>query len=301
MKVLITGATGLIGKELVKQCHEEGLEINYLTRKLDKTKDADNYKGFLWDIKKQEINADCLNGVSVIIHLAGATISNRWTDEYKKIIIASRVESTQLLVSALQCNDNEVKQVICASAIGIYPDSLTQSYNEDTNEVSETFLGAVVKKWETAVNEFKIMDINVVKLRTGLVLSKEGGALPEITKPIRYFVGSAFGSGKQWQSWIHINDLAAMYIHILKRNLKGVYNGVSPVPQTNAQFTKAVAKQLRRPLLMPNVPQFLMKLVLGEMHILLFESQKVSSTKIEDTGFVFKYQNIQSALSHLLG
>lgn len=300
MKVLITGATGLIGKEIVKQCLSKGISVNYLTRRLDKSKNTNNYKGFLWDIKKRKINASCLEGVSVIIHLAGATISKRWTENYKKTIIDSRVESTQLLISALQCNDNEVKQVIAASAIGIYPDSLTQSYDETATVFSNAFLGEVVKKWETAVNEFKVMDINVAKLRTGLVLSKKGGALPEIVRPIRFFIGSAFGNGKQWQSWIHINDLVAMYLYVLNNNLSGVYNAVAPVPQTNKQFVKAVAKQLKRPLLMPNVPQFVMRLVLGEMHSLLFESQKVNSTKIEDTGFVFKYQNLQLALSNLL-
>ena len=173
-------------------------------------------------------------------------------------------------------------------------------YDENNSEISDSFLGQVVQKWEEAVDDFSELNINVCKIRIGLVLSENGGALPEIVRPIRFGAGAAFGSGKQWQSWIHINDLAQIFIFALKENLSGVYNAVAPNPVTNSELTKASAKVLKRPLLLPNIPKLPMKLVLGEMHMLLFESQRVSSCKIIEKGFDFKFVNIETALQDLL-
>lgn len=300
MRILITGVTGLVGSAIVKQCHEQGIKVNYLTTSSKKIKDTDNYKGFLWHPLKKEIDKACLQNVSAIIHLAGASIAKKWTTAYKDNIIASRVNVTQFLVSVLQSNAHSVTQVISASAIGIYPDSLTACYTEDEEHVSESFLGEVVKKWETAVNEFKVLDVNVAKVRVGVVLSKKGGALPQMVKPIKFGVGAAFGSGKQWQSWIHIQDIAGIFLYILNNNLKGVYNGVAPLPETNETLTKTIAKQLKRPLFLPNSPRFVMQFVLGEMSALLFESQKVSALKIQEAGYVFKFQNLELALKNVL-
>lgn len=196
----------------------------------------------------------------------------------------------------MQNNPNQVTQIVSASAIGIYPNSLTNYYTEDSKEVSTSFLGQVVEQWEQAVDAFSSLDIMVSKVRIGLVLSAKGGALPEMAKPIKFGVGAAFGSGKQWQSWIHISDLANLFLHVLEHKLEGIYNGVAPNPETNTYLTKAIAKQLKRPLLLPNIPEFAMKLILGDMHILLFESQRVSSQKVEETGFNFTHYNLQSAL-----
>ena len=300
MRVLITGATGLIGGEIVKLCHEKDIQVNYLTTSKSKIVQKENYKGFYWNPNTNEINVECLNGVDAIIHLAGATVSKRWTPSYKKEIISSRTETTALLVDVLKHNKHEVKQVISASAIGIYPDSLTNYYDQSHQEISTSFLGQVVNIWEQAVDEFAKLSINVSKIRIGLVLSNNGGALPQIVKPIKFGLGAAFGSGEQWQSWIHIHDLANMFLYVLENNLGGVYNGVAPNSVSNSELTKTAASVLNKPLFMPNIPKFFMKLVLGEMHIILFESQRVSSKKITDKGFYFKYNCLEPALKDLL-
>ncbi|WP_292943699.1 TIGR01777 family oxidoreductase [Olleya sp. UBA1516] len=296
MRILITGATGLIGSEIVKQCRLNNIAVNYLTTSKSKLETDPNYKGFYWNPSKNEIDTACLNEVDAIIHLVGASISKRWTASYKKTIMLSRVQTSQLLFDTLKNHPNQVKQIVSASAIGIYPSSLTNYYSEDFNTVSSSFLGQVVEQWEQVVDAFSSLNIMVSKVRIGLVLSAKGGALPEMAKPIKFGAGAAFGSGKQWQSWIHITDLANLFLHVLENKLEGVYNGVAPNPETNKQLTKSIAQQLKRPLFLPNIPESLMKLILGEMHILLFESQRVSSKKIEDTGFSFEHYNLQSAL-----
>ena len=301
MRVLITGATGLIGQEMVKLCHEKDIKVNYLTTSKSKIVQEENYKGFYWNPKAKEIDADCFKGVDTIVHLAGATVSKRWTPSYKKEILSSRTETTALLVNTLKELTHTVKQVVSPSAIGIYPDSLINYYDESHNEISSSFLGQVVSVWEQASDEFLKLNITVSKIRIGLVLSNKGGALMEIVKPIKFGLGAAFGNGKQWQSWIHIQDLANLFLHVLQNNLKGVYDGVAPNPTSNSELTKTAASVLHKPLFMPNIPKFFMKLVLGEMHILLFESQRVSSKKIADEGFLFKFNYLEPALNNLLG
>lgn len=300
MRVLITGATGLIGDEIVKRCHENGIAVNYLTTNKSKLANNDNYKGFYWNPSEKEIDVNCIKEVNAIIHLVGASISKRWTAAHKRAIFDSRIKTTALLYETLKSNSHNIVQIVSASAIGNYPSSLTKYYSEDESEVSSSFLGKVVKKWEAAVDAFSELDVMVSKIRIGLVFSNKGGAFPQMVKPIKYGVGAIMGSGEQWMSWIHIDDLSNLFLHILKHHLKGIYNGVSPNPETNAILTKSIAKHIRRPLIFPNMPKMIMSLVLGEMHMLLFESQRVSSKKVEDSGFSFKYYTLQSALDQLL-
>lgn len=300
MRILITGATGLIGGEIVKLCHQKNIAVNYLTTSKSKIENNANYQGFYWNPSKGEIDVDCINGVDAIIHLVGATIAKRWTKAHKQAIINSRLETTALLHDTVKNNPNNIKQIVSASAIGYYPDSLTNYYTEDEKQISTSFLGKVVQEWEQTVDTFKTLNITVSKVRIGVVLSKNGGAFPELLKPIKYGVGAAMGSGEQWMSWIHLDDLAAVFLHVLEHELEGVYNGVAPNPATNKNLTKSVAKQIKRPLFLPNIPKFVMKFILGEMHILLFESQRVCSKKIEDTGFQFKYVNLDAAIADLV-
>ena len=301
MAVLITGATGLIGQEIVKQCHAERINVHYLTTSKSKLSTAPNYKGFYWDPSTNTIDHKCFEGVTAIINLVGASISKRWKDAYKKEILESRTKTTQLLQDTIIAHNYAIEQVVSASAIGIYPSSLTNYYNETNTEISTSFLGSVVEQWETAVDGFKTLGCKVAKIRIGLVLAKKGGALPEIVKPIKFGAGAAFGNGNQWQSWIHIEDLAALFVYALQNNLDGIYNGVAPNSVSNQELTKLSASVLKRPLILPNIPKLAMKLVLGDMHILLFESQRVSSQKIEAKGFEFKYANLRPALEDLLG
>src|SRR5690606_28123968 len=199
MHILITGATGLIGKEIVKHCHEKKISVNYLTTSKNKLTHEDKYKGFYWNPSSGEIDLKCLDGVHAIINLAGAPLSKRWTTAYKKEIINSRIESIQLLKKALDEVDHHVESFVTASAIGIYPSSYDNYYEEDELKVDHSFLGNVVKQWETAADTLSGSKFSIVKIRIGLVLSKKGGALPQIARPVKFYVGTAFGDGKQWQ------------------------------------------------------------------------------------------------------
>ncbi|WP_338039319.1 epimerase [Maribacter litopenaei] len=219
MKILITGATGLVGTELVSQCLTKGHEVNYLTTSKDKLESKTNYKGFYWNPKKGEIDIRCFEGVSTIVNLAGASISKRWTTSYKDQILQSRIDSLDTLYRSLnQLPSHSVTSIISASAIGIYPDSLSNYYEESEEQIDNSFLGKVVLAWEEKADEFKKLGLLVSKIRTGLVLSNRGGALPRMAQPVKYYAGAAFGSGQQWQSWIHLSDLARMFQFIRKMN-----------------------------------------------------------------------------------
>ena len=300
MKVLITGATGLVGQELVAQCLAKGYTVNFLTTSKKKLVSQPNYQGFYWNPKAGEIDEKCLMDVSVIINLAGASISKRWTSSYKKEVLESRIDTLNTLYQVLdKSKEHQVTSLISASAIGIYPNSVDHYYDEEETAVDDSFLGEVVLAWEKKANEFKTLNLRVSKARIGLVMSADGGALPEIAKPIKYYAGAAFGSGEQWQSWIHISDLARMFLFIAESNLKGVFNGVSPNPVTNNRLVKEIAKILEKPLFLPNIPKFVMQTILGEMSYILFASQRVSSKKIEEEGFVFEHPNICNALENI--
>tara|TARA_R110002124_G_scaffold107405_2_gene259792 strand:+ start:7699 stop:8604 length:906 start_codon:yes stop_codon:yes gene_type:complete len=300
MIVLITGATGLIGQEIVRQCHAEGINVHYLTTTKSKLSTVANYRGFYWNPNNNEIDHTCFKGVTAIINMVGASITKRWTDNYKKEILESRTNTAQLLQDTIKNHNYPIEQVVSASAIGIYPSSLTNYYDETHSNVSKSFLGQVVEQWETSVDGFKSLGCKVAKIRIGLVLAKDSGALQEIVKPIKFGAGAAFGSGKQWQSWIHVQDLAALFVFALKSKLEGVYNGVAPNAVSNKEFIKIAASVLQRSLILPNIPKFGMRLILGEMHILLLESQRVSSKKTETEGFHYKYVNLRPTLEDLL-
>ncbi|VXC23000.1 conserved hypothetical protein [Flavobacterium sp. 9AF] len=300
MKVLITGATGLIGKELTNLLLQNGVSVHYLSTSKSKLVDERNYKGFYWNPYKGEIDKNAFEDVDVIYHLAGASVSERWTKSYKEEIINSRVLSTRLLFQTLQKNYNQIQQIISASAVGIYPSSYDKVYKEDEEGVDESFLGDVVLKWEEEVDQFKRLSIRVSKIRTGIVLAKEGGALQKMVTPIKYGLGAAFGNGKQYQSWIHNHDLASLYYFIMLHRLEGVYNAVSPYPVSNEGLTKAIVKTLDVPYFMPNIPGFILKLMLGEMHQILLSSQNVSARKILEKGFQFKFASLEKALQNLL-
>jgi len=298
--VLITGATGLVGKAIVAQLHKQGVLVNYLTTSKKKLVSEQNYKGFYWNPEKGEIDLKCFENTTAIINLAGTSISKRWTNSYKAKVINSRINSLRTLHDGIEkSNTKNITSFISASAIGIYPNSLSSFYIEEEKQFDNSFLGNVVVAWEKEIDTFLKFDFNVAKIRIGLVLSENGGALPQMIKPIKNYVGAAFGSGEQWQSWIHVEDLARMFVYILNHNLKGTYNGVAPNPVTNSKLTKELGKILERPVFLPNIPQFLMKAVLGEMSYLLYTSQRVSSKKIEKKGFKFSFTSICSALKDI--
>ncbi|UII78834.1 TIGR01777 family oxidoreductase [Flagellimonas sp. CMM7] len=300
MKVLITGATGLVGKAIVKVLHEKGMSVNYLTTRREKIISSQDFNGFYWNPSKNEIDLACFDGVSAIINLAGAGVAKRWSPSYKKKILSSRVTSLQTLHKALgKIDSTQVKSLVSASAIGIYPNSLINFYDENETGIDDSFLGEVVEKWEREVDTFNSFNFSVSKIRIGIVLSIMGGALPKMARPIQNFVGAAFGTGNQWQSWIHIEDLAQIFVFAIENNLNGAFNAVAPNPVTNAKMTKELARILDKPLILPNVPRLAMKIILGEMSYILFASQRVSCKRIEEKGFVFRHTNIGAALENL--
>jgi len=300
MKVLITGATGLIGSEVVSQCLDEGVSIHYLTTRKEKIKTDSNYKGFYWDLEDGEIDLNAFEGVNTIIHLAGATVSKRWTASHKKEILNSRIQSADLLYKSLQNLNHSVAHFITASGIGIYPSSESKLFTEENEEVGLNFLSKVVAAWEKAANQFRNLGMDVAYVRTGMVLSAKGGALPKLANIVRMGLGAPLGNGNQWQSWIHLEDIGRIYLFILKNEIEGVYNGVAPGPVTNLKLTKDIASHVRAPFWLPKVPSFVLKLMLGEMAALVLEGQLVSSKKLEEQGFIFRYSNLESALKNLL-
>ena len=300
MKILIAGATGLIGKELVRQCHEARISIHYLTTRKDKIVVRENYKGFYWNPATGEIDLEAFDGIEAIVNLAGASVAKRWTAAYKINIVESRIRTTALLFESVKKLELNISQYISSSGISYYPSSRRQLYTEEFPQVSNSFLGEVTQDWEAAADLFSTLNIPVTKVRTGIVLSNQEGALPKIVKPIKMSLGAALGSGEQWQSWIHIEDIAGIYLFLLKHKKSGVYNGVAPNPVTNAKMTKIFASHLKKPLWLPNIPSFVLKLLLGKMSALAFESQLVSAGKIEEEGYLFHYVNLEKAIEDLL-
>jgi len=299
MKILITGATGLIGSELVKKLLENKHTVHFLTTSKNKIINNSNLKGFYWNIEQKEIDSKCMDGVEVIIHLAGASISKRWTNQYKNEILSSRIDSMDLIFKYLKENTNQVKHFISASGTAIYPESFSTVYDETSTEMEDSYLSRVVQKWEEKAKSFEELGIKVAMLRTGIVLSNIGGALPEMVKPIKLGFGAIMGTGKQIQSWIHINDLVNLYTFILENNFQGVYNAIAPNIISNKEMTKDIAQALNKPLWLPAIPQFFMKFILGEMSYLLFSSKCISSSKVLHLGFQFEFATFKKAFMQL--
>lgn len=300
MRILITGATGLVGSEITRLCHESGININYLTTSKSKIEKSETYRGYYWNPSKGEIDNRCLEGVGAVINLAGANVFQPWTSSAKKRILNSRVDSLKLLHKLLRENSHEVGHLVSASGISIYPSSMTKMYYEDAQEVAGNFLGEVTQKWEAAADALRDLDLRIAKVRIGIVLSPDGGALSQIIKPVKLNLGAPLGSGKQWQSWIHVRDLARMFMFIISNGLTGVYNGVAPNPATNEELTKEIALALDKKLWLPKVPGFALKLAMGEISSVVLSSQLVSSKKIEDAGFSFNHVNLRQALKEIM-
>jgi len=300
MSYLITGATGLVGSEILRLCEQQNIVVHYLTIRKSKIRQTKFLKGFYWNPAENEIDTDAFEGVTCIIHLAGASVAERWTRLYKKQILNSRINTANLLAETLKTIDHQVTQFISASAIGIYNSSLTYFYNENNTDLSTDFLGQVIHSWESIADQFKHLGIKVAKIRIGLVLSRRGGALPKLIKPIEMCVGAAFGKGTQWQSWIHLYDLARLFLYIAENNLEGVYNGTAPNPVTQSKLIKTCADILEKPLWLPNIPNFMAKFIFGEMSMILLDSQRVCSEKITNKGFNFNFNTIEAATENLL-
>jgi uncharacterized protein (TIGR01777 family) len=299
MKFLISGATGLVGTRLVRHLADRGHTVNFLTMRRELEMFGDAAQGFMWNPSLKAFDMRSLSGVGTIIHLAGAPISKPWTNDYKKQILSSRVDSARLLLEAVKTHGHTVTHFISASAIGIYKNSLTLVHDESSIAYADGFLADVVKQWEHAADAFGELGISVTKVRTGLVLSADGGALPQLAKPIKWGLGSPLGSGRQMQSWIQIDDLVRIYTFVAENQLSGVYNAVAPKAVSNRELVEQLARRLKRPLWLPAVPEFALKIALGERYRLLVESQHVMPTKILQAGYPFKFETLPSALAEI--
>ncbi|WP_213522135.1 TIGR01777 family oxidoreductase [Nonlabens sp.] len=302
MVVLITGATGLVGSKISEDLLSLGHTVHYLTTRKSAIKNESHYKGFLWDVEKAVIDISCIKEVDAIVHLAGETVFQKWTDQAKKRILNSRIHSTELLLRLLKENDHQVKQVVTASAIGIYPDDQNGKALRE-NEIPPTatnFLAEVCIAWEKAGAKFQDLGLKHAVVRIGIVLSDKGGALGQMATPVKFFAGTGFGNGKMWQSWIAIDDLSGIVVHILKKALEGTYNAVAPNPVRNRPMMELIGKVVAKPLLLPNVPKVIMKLMLGEMSSIVLASQHASSEKIQENGYQFLYPDLEGALKEYL-
>ena len=295
--VLITGGTGLLGKHLTKHLLNNGYNVAYLSRS---ALDRRHVKVFQWDIKSGYIEPGSIEWADYIVHLAGADISDkRWTENRKRVIRDSRVKSAELLIRKLQDTTHKVKAIISSSAVGYYGDTKDEWVDENSPP-GRDFMGKTAIEWEKSIAQAKDLNLRVCILRTGIVLTKKGGALPKLAKPIKFFVGAPLGTGNQYLSWIHIDDLCNIYSKAIEDvTMEGVFNAVAPNPVTNKDFTKILAGVLYRPLLLPPISKFILKLMLGEMAETILMSSRISNQKIIDSGYTFQFYNLKDALENI--
>ncbi|MFN5136309.1 MAG: TIGR01777 family oxidoreductase [Chitinophagaceae bacterium] len=300
-KICITGGTGLIGKRLTELLSSQGHEVLVLTRSAKKGSSKISFAE--WDTNKGSIDAEAVRTCDAIVHLAGAGVADkRWTKKRKQEILNSRTQSSALLVKTLQEDKGSVKTIISSSAIGWYgPDKVGGAPFVETDKAHDDFLGQTCLQWEKSIEPVELLGIRLAKLRTGIVLSNDGGALKEFKKPLQFGLATILGSGRQIISWVHIDDLCRMFIYAIENNINGIYNAVAPKPVSNKEMTLALAKKMKgNTFITAPVPSIVLKIVLGEMSIEVLKSTTVSAEKIKQTGFQFLYPSLDAALNELI-
>ncbi|MEA5457770.1 TIGR01777 family oxidoreductase [Arcicella sp. LKC2W] len=301
MNVLITGGSGLVGTRLTEILIAKGFTVSHLSRKPSSANGK--IQTFHWDIEKGIIDEKAIEEADYLVHLAGAGIADEnWSEARKREIIESRTKSIQLITNKLKTIPHKIKSFVSASGIGFYGANTGDEHISEQHTAGIDFVADCCIQWEAAADEIQNLGIRTVKLRTGIVLSEKGGALPRIIQPVRWGVGAALGTGKQWQSWIHLDDLCELYVKSLTDNsMKGFYNAVAPNPVTNYDLTKLSAEVLKRPFWMPNVPAFALKLVFGEMASIVLGGNYVLNQRIKlETDFRYKFTDAKTALEDLL-
>lgn len=302
--VLISGGSGLVGTRLTEMLEEKGYSVSHLSRSMQLKKGGTTV--YHWDIDKQIIDVDAVANADCIVHLAGAgVVDKRWTNARKKILIDSRVKSAKLIEKELKAQrdkgNNKCAAFISASGIGYYGDS-GQSLVTENSPLGDDFLAEICDKWEKASDGIEALGIRRTLLRIGIVLDKDGGALPKIAAPVKMGVGAYFGNGKQMYSWIHIDDLCRLFILAIEnQTIHGIYNAVAPNPLSNYDFTKTVSNVLNRPFIPAPAPKFVMNLTMGERMAVLFNSNLISCKKAINAGFDFEYKNLEDALKEIYG
>ena len=288
----------MIGRRLTELLLQKGCRVSHLGR----SRRPGHVPSFAWDLDRGTIEDGTFHGIDTVIHLAGAGIADkRWSISVKQEIRDSRIKSTALLYNHLKGNTHSVSTLVGASAIGYFGFGLRNDLLTEDSPPGKDFLAGVVVDWEKEVDRLETLGIRVVKIRIGIVLSEHGGALKELARPIRWGIGAALGTGRQMVSWIHLDDLCEMFVMAVQLELmRGSFNGTAPSPVTNHQLTEAIAKTLRRKILLPNIPSTAMHLLIGEMADLVLFGSNVSSLKMQQAGLKFQYPELQPALADLL-
>ncbi len=300
MRILLTGATGLIGRELADKLILSGHQLNILSR--GKKANIPNITFFQWEPKKGLIDKNAFKNVEAIINLAGANVGEkRWNKEFKKEILNSRVLSTRLLLENIGVYENKVQTFINASAIGIYGNIDNEKPLDENSKPGSDFLATVVKAWEDELFNSSVKGLRKVALRLGIVITEKGGALPKMLTPVKYGIGAPLASGNQFISWVDISDVVNAFCFALENGkVSGPYNVVAPNPVTNSELTHKIAKMVSRAILLPNIPAFALKLLLGEFAESVIGGIKVSTKKLSEAGFKFQYPAMDESLKHHL-
>ncbi|WP_194776670.1 TIGR01777 family oxidoreductase [Pararhodonellum marinum] len=292
--ILITGGSGLVGQVITQTLERNGYQVAWLSRNPEEY----DQKAFKWDIANNYLDQAALDWADGIIHLAGAGVADeRWTEERKKTILESRTQSTQLIFDQLRTIERRPSAFVSASAIGIYGFDTGDDLVNEASDPGDDFLAGVVKAWEKSVDQINTLGIRTVKLRIGIVLSKDGGALKEMLKPP---VAAPLGSGNQYMSWIHIQDLADLFVFALEnQHMSGVFNAVGPKPVSNSVLTKAAAEAKGKIYIGIPVPSFALKMALGELANVVIGGNRVSHDKIKSAGFKFHFTTIEAAVKDI--
>ena len=298
--VLLTGGTGFIGKKLTELLIENGFSVSILSRTAKQNYVDISY--FQWDVESGTIDEEAILKADYVIHLAGENIgAKRWTASRKKAVLDSRVKSTKLLYTCLKLNNKKLDAFLSASGVGIYGAITDEQLCDETTPPANDFLGTVCQEWESATIPVHELGIRTVQIRTGLVLGKDDGVLKQLAPLFQFKLGCAIGSGKQYMPWIHIDDLCQIYLKaILDATMQGPYNAAINDKTTNTIFSETLAKVFGYIIWLPNVPAFVLRLVLGEMAQLVLKGRRVASDKIEKTGFQFQYADLEKALRNCL-
>jgi hypothetical protein len=298
MNITITGATGFIGRRLIARLGAEPHQLHALSRRTNINFGDTAVWITKWDPLREDPPEESLVNADAVVHLAGEPVAQRWTPEAKNSIRASRVVSTQRLVHALSAQSHRPSVLVCGSAIGIYGSRGDEILTE-TSAFGNDYLAEVCQEWEKQAATAESLGIRVARIRTGVVLGKGGGALQKMLPPFKAFVGGRIGSGKQWMSWIHLDDLVGIICHALAHPMSGAFNGTAPNPVTNSEFTSELAGALGRPALFP-VPGFALKAMFGEMAEMLLGGQRVLPRATEAAGYRFQYPELGPALRNIL-
>jgi len=296
--ILIAGGAGLIGTNLSGKLKEKGYNVLLLSRK---SKRGNSYSVYSWNPDKSEIENEAIKRADYIINLAGAGIGDkRWTKKRKQLIIDSRVRTTGLIFNKVQETGKKPKAFVTSSGIGYYGSVTTEKIFSETDLPASDFIGQICQQWEQAADPFEKSGIRTVKIRTGIVLSKKGGALSRMSVPVKFWIGSALGSGKQYLPWIHIDDLCDIYVRAIEdAKMTGAFNAVAPQHVSNREFMRTLAQVMGKPFFFPAIPSVVLKLLFGKMSDILLYGSRISAEKIISAGFEFRFPGLANALKDL--